>query len=158
MSSFKRILNEFKELRSFIDSESIDSHRLIDIENISDDIYNIKICFIGPKETPYEETLNNILINIPIEYPNKPPNIKFINKIYHPNISTEGIICLDILKENWKPIYSLRTIMMSIISLLSEPNPESPLNGDAARLFRDGLKSKIDRIKYLNKVMEFDIK
>ena len=152
MSSLKRILNEFKELKSTIDSEPIDNHRLIEIENIDDNIYGIRICFIGPKETPYEETLNNIIINIPKEYPNKPPNIRFMNKIFHPNISTEGNICLDILKENWKPVYSLRTIIMSIISLLSEPNPDSPLNGEAARLYRDSLKSKTDRRKYLKMV------
>lgn len=149
MSSLKRILNEFKEIKSLIDSESIDSHRLIEIDNIDDNIYNIRICFIGPKETPYEETLNNIIITIPKEYPNKAPTIKFINKIFHPNISTEGVVCLDILKENWKPVYSIRTIIMSIILLLSEPNPDSPLNGEAARLYRDSLNSKIGRRKYL---------
>lgn len=157
MSSIKRILNEFKEIKTLIDTNSIDSHRLIDIENVSDNIYHIKINFIGPKETPYEETLNNIIILIPNEYPNKPPNIRFTNKIFHPNISNDGVICLDILKENWKPIYTIRTIIMSIISLLSEPNPNSPLNGDAAKLYIESLKSKENRRKYLNRVLKNDI-
>ena len=155
MTATRRILNELKELKSYMDTDSIDAHRLIEINNLNDNIYDISVCFIGPKETPYEETINNIIIFIPPEYPNKAPNIKFINKIFHPNISYEGIICLDILKENWKPIYSLRTILISIISLLSDPNPDSPLNGEAARLYKDGLNFKIKRREYLKTVLAY---
>ena len=115
----------------------------------------MEICFLGPKETPYEEIVNNISIQIPKEYPHKAPNMRFINRIFHPNISTDGTICLDILKDNWRPIYTLRTTLMSIISLLSDPNPDSPLNGEAARMYEKSLKTKEARRKYNKMILSF---
>ena len=64
----------------------------------------------------------------------------FKNKIYHPNMSQDGHICLDILKDKWSPVYTIRTVILSIISLLSDPNPESPLNGQAAQLNKQSKK------------------
>jgi ubiquitin-protein ligase len=151
----KRIQNELKEINQYIKSECIDNHRFISIRNINDNIFKIEVCFLGPIESPYEEGVNIVSIDIPKEYPNKAPQMKFLNKIYHPNISTNGLICLDILKENWRPIYTLRTILMSIISLLSDPNPDSPLNGDAARLYKDSLKSKQIRRKYIKIILSY---
>ena len=113
----------------------------------------LDVCFLGPKESPYEETINNIFIQIPSEYPIKAPIMKFQNKIYHPNISTDGIICLDILKDKWSPVYTIRTIIMSIISLLSDPNPDSPLNGQAAQLYKDSLSSTEARRKYIKMII-----
>jgi ubiquitin-conjugating enzyme (huntingtin interacting protein 2) len=67
-----------------------------------------------------------------------------------PNISqSDGTICLDVLKDNWRPIYTLRTILISIISLLSDPNPDSPLNSDAATMYKNSLKNTKDRREYL---------
>jgi len=152
--STKRIINEVREIEKFIKLEPIDNHRFLDIQMIDDDIKHYEVTFIGPKETPYEEIINTLSINIPEDYPHKSPSIKFLNKIYHPNISQyDGSICLDILKENWKPVYSLRTILMSIISLLSDPNPDSPLNGEAAALYKNGKTSKEDRRKYTKMIL-----
>ncbi len=153
MIALKRITKELKELKSFIESESIDNHRFISINIIEDDILKLDVCFLGPKESPYEEIINNILIHIPFEYPIKAPIMRFQNKMYHPNISTDGIICLDILKDKWSPVYTIRTIIMSIISLLSDPNPDSPLNGQAAQLYKDSLLSKESRRKYINMII-----
>jgi len=147
-SAIKLILKECKEIRSEIDSDIIDNHRFIDIMTNENDVFKFNVVFLGPKDSPYEETINNISINVQKEYPNKAPTIKFVNKIYHPNVSTDGMICLDVLKENWKPIYTFRTIIMSIISLLSDPNPESPLNGEAAKLYKESLKCVESRRKY----------
>jgi ubiquitin-protein ligase len=149
----RRIQNELKEINDYIQSECMDNHRFISIKNINNDILKIEVCFLGPKECPYEESINTISIIIPKEYPHKAPHMKFVNKIFHPNIGSDGSICLDILKDNWRPIYTLRTTLMSIISLLSDPNPDSPLNGEAAKLYKDGLKSKEARRKYLKTVL-----
>jgi ubiquitin-conjugating enzyme E2 D/E len=151
--NFRRVSNELKEITDYINSESIDTHRFVSINTINDNLFNMEVCFLGPKDSHYEESINLITINIPKEYPHKSPNMKFQNKIYHPNISTDGSICLDILKDNWKPIYTLRTVIMSLMSLLSDPNPDSPLNGEAARLYKDSLKSDKGRREYLNKVL-----
>jgi len=149
MIALKRITKELKEFNAFIKSESTDSHRFISINIINDDILNLNVCFLGPKESPYEEIINNISIIIPSEYPNKAPTMTFSNKIYHPNIGSNGVICLDILKDKWTPVYTIRTIIMSIISLLSDPNPDSPLNGQAAQLYKESLASKEARRKYI---------
>ena len=156
MASIKRIINEFKDFNDYIKSESLDNHRIIEIKNIDNNIYKYEVYFLGPKDSPYEEILNTIEILIPKEYPNIAPHMKFTNKIFHPNIGTEGSICLDILKSNWRPIYTLRTIIMSIISLLSGPNPDSPLNGEAARLYKDSLSSVINRRKFHKMIKNYD--
>jgi ubiquitin-conjugating enzyme E2 D/E len=152
MIALKRITKELKEFNSFINSESMDNHRFISINTINDDILKLDVCFLGPKDSPYEETINNIIIQIPPEYPNKAPIMKFQNKTYHPNISTDGSICLDILKDKWTPVYTIRTVIMSIISLLSDPNPDSPLNGQAAQLYKESLMSKEARRKYIKMI------
>lgn len=155
--SNKRITNEFNEMVELINKQSIDDHRFIEINKISEDMSNITICFLGPKETPYEELVNVITIQIPKEYPHQAPKMHFINKIFHPNIAKDdGEICLDILKDNWSPVHSLRTVMMSIISLLSDPNPDSPLNGIAANMYQESLKSTENRRKYIKKIQSYD--
>jgi ubiquitin-protein ligase len=151
----RRITKELKELNLFIDSEPIDNHRIISINMTDDDILQYQICFLGPKESPYEENIHNIHIQIPQEYPNKPPNMRFINKVLHPNISLNGIICLDILKHNWCPVYTIRTVIQSIISLLSDPNPDSPLNGDIAILYKESLNNKFPKRSY-NKLIRYE--
>ena len=151
MNSLKRIMKEYKELNEYIENDSIDNHRIIHINNIDDNMYKLEIYFLGPKLTPYEEIINIISINICNEYPNKPPEIIFINKIFHPNISKDnGTVCLDILKDQWKPIYTLTSIFISIMSLLSDPNPDSPLNYEAAKYFKESLLSNYNKRLYNN--------
>jgi ubiquitin-protein ligase len=152
MTALKRITKELKEFDSFLkESGSIYDHRIISI-NIKENILDFEVCFLGPIDSPYEEIINIISIRIPQEYPNRPPIMLFCNKIFHPNIAQNGAICLDILKDKWTPVYTIRTIIMSIISLLSDPNPDSPLNCDAARLYKESLSSKEARRKYIKKI------
>jgi ubiquitin-protein ligase len=153
MNTLKRIMREYKELNEYIDNNIVDNHRIIHINNIDDNMYKLEIYFLGPKLTPYEEIINIILIDIPNDYPNKAPKIIFLNKVYHPNISKDdGSICLDILKDQWKPIYTLTSILISIMSLLSDPNPESPLNYEAAKYFKESLLSNYNKRLY-NKII-----
>lgn len=78
-------------------------------------------------------------INIPPTYPSKPPQIRFKTKLWHPNVSWKnGEICLDVLASQWSPAWQLSSACTAIIALLDAPEPDSPLNVDAATVFRTG--------------------
>ena len=73
---------------------------------------------------------------LPDDYPMCPPKIRFLTRIYHPNIDRLGRICLDVLKNNWSPALQIRTILLSIQALLGAPNPEDPLNEAVAKQWK----------------------
>ena len=73
---------------------------------------------------------------LPDDYPMCPPRIRFLTRIYHPNIDRLGRICLDVLKNNWSPALQIRTILLSIQALLGAPNPEDPLNEAVAKQWK----------------------
>ncbi|KAF5467141.1 hypothetical protein F2P56_016999 [Juglans regia] len=91
----------------------------------------------GGKETMYEGLSYKLSLRFPLDYPFKPPQVKFETMCFHPNVDQFGNICLDILQDKWSSAYDCRTILLSIQSLLGEPNPESPLNSYAAALWNN---------------------
>ena len=90
----------------------------------------------GPEDTPYNGGVFNLNIKFTNEYPFKPPSIYFTTPIYHCNINRSGGICLDILKDNWSPALNISKLLLSICSLLAEPNPNDPLVSDIAELLK----------------------
>eukprot|EP01031_Cornospumella_fuschlensis_P027635 gene27635-33373_t len=92
--------------------------------------FNVAIA--GPIDSPYQGGLFRLELFLPAEYPMGPPKVRFLTKIYHPNIDRLGRICLDILKDKWSPALQIRTVLLSIQGLLSAPNPDDPLNNTAA--------------------------
>jgi ubiquitin-conjugating enzyme E2 D/E len=103
----------------------------------------------GPMNTPYANGLFVLDINFPQEYPIKPPKIIFITKVFHPNISSKGEICLDILQDKYTPCLDLEKILISIVLLLSDPNPDHCLAPVAAVLY------KYDREEFDKKAKEW---
>jgi ubiquitin-conjugating enzyme E2 D len=105
------------------------------------DIRHWKAMIIGPTGTPYEGGVFYLDVVFPEDYPFKPPDMKFITKIYHPNVSDySGRICLDILKTKWSPALTLSKTLLSLCSLLSEPNPDDPLVGTIAKQYKEDYK------------------
>ena len=103
----------------------------------SDTVWNITIK--GPEQTPFEG--GQFTVNFKLEnFPFKAPIVSFLTKIYHPNVDKEGQICADMLEigDKWAPVKNLVKIMDKIISLLSAPNLESPMNPDAANDYKNG--------------------
>jgi len=100
-----------------------------------EDIYHWEATLIGPEGTPYTGGIFKLTIDFPTNYPFKPPKVRFITKIYHPNINSGGGICLDILKDNWSPALTVSKVLLSICSLLDEPNPDDPLVMDIAEKY-----------------------
>ncbi|CAF4491117.1 unnamed protein product [Rotaria sp. Silwood2] len=90
----------------------------------------------GPQDTPYAGGKFRLTIDFPVDFPFKPPTIHFITPVFHPNISAKGEICLDILHSQWPPALTIRGLLISLCSLLTDPNPEHGLNKDALRLYR----------------------
>mmetsp|Transcript_10131 Transcript_10131/g.30350 ORF Transcript_10131/g.30350 Transcript_10131/m.30350 type:complete len:174 (-) Transcript_10131:1884-2405(-) len=91
----------------------------------------------GAAGTVYEGMRFKMSLRFPTNYPFEAPIVRFESPCFHPNVDTAGNICLDILKENWSAAYSVRTVLLSIQSLLGEPNNASPLNTQAAALWDD---------------------
>ncbi|MBA0665608.1 hypothetical protein Goklo_002097, partial [Gossypium klotzschianum] len=91
----------------------------------------------GGEGTMYEGLSYKLSLRFPLDYPFKPPQVKFETMCFHPNVDQFGNICLDILQDKWSSAYDCRTILLSVQSLLGEPNPESPLNTYAAALWNN---------------------
>jgi ubiquitin-conjugating enzyme E2 D/E len=90
---------------------------------------------LGPRGTPYETGVFFIDITFPPDYPFKPPDVRFTTRIYHPNIHPKGTFCLDILHDKWMPAFTISNVLLSICSLMAEPDPRDPWVPDIARQF-----------------------
>ncbi|KAI7693193.1 Ubiquitin-conjugating enzyme E2 N [Sarcoptes scabiei] len=90
----------------------------------------------GPEGSPFEGGVFKLELFLPEEYPMSAPKVRFMTKIFHPNIDKLGRICLDILKDKWSPALQIRTVLLSIQALLSAPNPDDPLDNDVAEQWK----------------------
>jgi ubiquitin-conjugating enzyme E2 D/E len=131
MTSVKRITKELKELMEepllVCTAGPVDNGNML----------SWQATITGPEESPYEGGIFFVSINFPADYPFKPPKLRFITKIYHCNISGDGEICLDILKEQWSPALTISKVLLSLCSLLTDPNPMDPLVPNIANLLVD---------------------
>lgn len=115
-------------------------------------IFHWTASITGPQGSPYEGGVFFLDIKFPDNYPYKPPNIVFTTKIFHPNINPNGAICLDILKTQWSPALTISRVLLSISSLLNDPNPDDPLVPEIAKLY------KTNRLLYDIKAKEWTVK
>ncbi|KAI5206270.1 hypothetical protein AUEXF2481DRAFT_1055 [Aureobasidium subglaciale EXF-2481] len=93
-------------------------------------------------DSPYSGGVFFLAIHFPTDYPFKPPKVNFTTRIYHPNINSNGSICLDILRDQWSPALTISKVLLSICSMLTDPNPDDPLVPEIAHVY------KTDRSRY----------
>ncbi|PYH80437.1 UBC-like protein [Aspergillus uvarum CBS 121591] len=110
------------------------------------DLLNMIGTIAGSEGTPYEGGLFQISLSIPLLYPSQPPTCRFATKIWHPNVSHDGRICLNLLDEDWSKALSIRTILISVAALLGSPGQfieeggtSSPLRPEAAEMWLENL-------------------
>lgn len=99
------------------------------------DLTNFKVV-VSPDSGCWSGAKYNFTFAIPALYPHEPPKVTCNTKIYHPNINLEGAVCLNILREDWKPVLDINAVIYGLIYLFYEPNPDDPLNREAADLYR----------------------
>ena len=117
-----------------------------------DDLFNWEASILGPDESPYEGGIFHLKMYFPTDFAFKPPKCYFTTKIYHPNISSNGSISLDVLMDQWSPATStIDRILLSISSLLTDPNPDDFINSEAAELY------KKNRFEYYKKARKWAI-
>lgn len=120
----------------------------------TNNVWNVRI--LGPHNSPYKEGTFNLEVCIPSNYPFSPPALKFITKVFHPNIDDNGRICMDLLKMppsgNWRPTIGIEGLLIAVRTLLENPNPRDPLMVDTAALFEQ------DREAFNKQAEEYTIK
>ena len=105
-------------------------------------VYHWQATIMGPPDSNYTGGVFFLTIQFPTDYPFKPPKVNFTTKIYHPNINSNGSICLDILRDQWSPALTISKVLLSICSMLTDANPDDPLVPEIAHIY------KTDRQRY----------
>ncbi|XP_054422615.1 ubiquitin-conjugating enzyme E2 D3-like isoform X2 [Pteronotus mesoamericanus] len=108
---------------------------------VDNDMFSWKGAIMGAEDSPYEGGVFSLNIQFPCDYPFRPPWIYFTTRIYHPNINRQGCIWLDILRSQWTPALTISKVLLSISSMLYNPNPKDPLVPSIAKMYlkdRDG--------------------
>ncbi|EGR30850.1 ubiquitin conjugating enzyme, putative [Ichthyophthirius multifiliis] len=135
----------------------------VGLEN--NNLFQWNICFEGPHDSLYEAGLFQATLTFPDNYPDMPPTMKFTTEMWHPNIYPDGKVCISILhppgvdqfntqeseSERWRPVLTAENVIISVISMLMDPNTESPANVDASIQFRHDKEAYIKKVKFLTK-------
>lgn len=100
-----------------------------------DNLYIWNASIFGPEDTAWEGGIYSLRLQFPDAYPSKPPRVRFTCELFHPNVYSDGSLCLDLLQDKWSPCNTICTLLMSIQSLLTDPNCASPANAEAAQLY-----------------------
>lgn len=135
----RRLLREFRKLQE-------DPPMGVSGAPTEDNILKWDAIIFGPDDTPFEGGTFKLTMEFTDKYPHDAPKVKFVTKLFHPNIYQDGSICLDILSDKWSPTFDISITLHSIQSLLDDPNPHSPANSLAAELFMTNKSEYIRRV------------
>ncbi|KAN0084808.1 Ubiquitin-conjugating enzyme/RWD-like protein [Elaphomyces granulatus] len=150
-SARRRLMRDFKRMQT-------DPPAGVSASPVADNVMTWNAVIIGPADTPFEDGTFRLVMHFEEQYPNKPPGVKFISQMFHPNVYGSGELCLDILQNRWSPTYDVAAILTSIqrsfanpsgviCSLLNDPNTSSPANVEASNLYKDNRREYIKRVR-----------
>lgn len=120
------------QLRITKDVSELDAPKSVRVEFPESDNLMLINLTLEPEEGYYHDGSFQFTINIPADYPHSPPKVKCETDVYHPNIDEDGNVCLNILRQDWKPVLTLSAVLYGLVLLFLSPNPDDPLNKDAA--------------------------
>jgi len=125
------------------------------VKLVNDNLSEWEVAIFGPPDTLYQGGYFKAHMKFPVDYPYSPPSLRFLTKVWHPNVYENGDLCISILHppvddpqsgelpcERWNPTQNVRTVLLSVVSLLNEPNTYSPANVDASVMYRRFKESK----------------
>ena len=135
----RRIANDYK----LITTQAPEGVRLVAQKSL----YEWETEIDGPVGTIWEGGTFRLLVTFPQDYPFRAPIVKFTTPMYHPNISTSGGICLDLLIDKWLPSFHIASLLISIRSFLDDPNPDHGLNSEALECFRKNKEQYAENVK-----------
>jgi len=141
MSSQRRIAGDYK----LITTQPPEGVRLISQRTLLEWECEID----GPKDTIWTGGKFRLRVVFPSDYPFRAPNVSFTTRVYHPNVNTQGGICLDLLIDKWLPSYHVSSLLIAIRSFLDDPNADHGLNSEALAEFRQ------DKEKYARTVQSY---
>ncbi|KAI3544477.1 ubiquitin-conjugating enzyme [Colletotrichum abscissum] len=136
----RRLMRDFKRMQT-------DPPAGVSASPVPDNVMTWNAVIIGPADTPFEDGTFRLVMQFEEQYPNKPPAVKFISQMFHPNVYATGELCLDILQNRWSPTYDVAAVLTSIQSLLNDPNTGSPANVEASNLYKDNRKEYTKRVR-----------
>merc|ERR1712048_122694 len=136
----RRLMRDFKRLQK-------DTPEGISGAPQDNDVMSWNAVIFGPEDTPWDGGTFKLTLKFTEDYPAKPPKVLFVTTMFHPNIYADGGICLDILQNQWSPIYDVAAVLTSIQSLLCDPNPNSPANNEAAKLYQENRREYSRRVR-----------
>ncbi|RPB22824.1 ubiquitin-conjugating enzyme [Terfezia boudieri ATCC MYA-4762] len=161
-SARRRLMRDFKRMQT-------DPPAGVSASPVADNVMTWNAVIIGPADTPFEDGTFRLVMHFEEQYPNKPPSVKFISQMFHPNVYATGELCLDILQNRWSPTYDVAAILTSIqrwvtqyrclvygtepstdagiYSLLNDPNTSSPANVEASNLYKDNRREYVKRVR-----------
>lgn len=122
------------------DIAELDGGKVVEVEFPNPNDLTTFYVIITPDTGYWAHATYNFTFTIPPHYPHSPPKVECNTKIYHPNINLDGKVCLNILREDWKPVLDINAVIYGLCFLFYQPNPEDPLNHEAAELFRKDSK------------------
>ena len=133
-----------KDLKK-IHSEEID--QTINAVPDDDNIFKWSAIIFGPDDTVWEGGVLKLTMEFSDQYPQQPPKVQFVSKIFHPNVYKDGQIGLDILHDNWSPSYDVQIILISIQHLLTNPDNKNAVNSEASQMHKNNYREYVRRVK-----------